>query len=153
MTQSPANSRTYSTINDLYQWDSALLAGQFLSKKSLDEMFTPYVEGYGFGFKVVKEFDRKAVFQNDQTQSYTLSNRIYPDDGAVILVLSSTPAFPAPALSHDLGAVLFGKHYPPLSISSVSPAPQLTLADSTPVTPILLRRFNEGTNPAKNRKL
>jgi CubicO group peptidase (beta-lactamase class C family) len=123
VTQSPANSRTFSTTNDLYQWDNALLAGQFLSKKSLDEMFTPYVEGYGFGFKVVKEFDRKAVFQNDQTQSYTLSNRIYPDDGAIILVLSSTPAFPAPALSHDLGAVLFGKHYPPLSISSTSPAP------------------------------
>ena len=108
----------YSTIDDLHKWDSALLAGQFLSKKSLDEMFTPYVEGHGFGWKVIKEFDRKAVIQNDEFETNSLSNRMYPDDDTVILVLSITPAFPASTLSHDLGAILFGKHYPPSSKSA-----------------------------------
>jgi len=100
------------TIGDLYVWDKALISGQFLSKSSLDKMFTPYVEGHGFGWKIVKEFDRMAVLQSHDLGATSFSSRIYPDDATCILVVSRTREAPATSISHDLGAILFGKHYP-----------------------------------------
>jgi CubicO group peptidase (beta-lactamase class C family) len=102
----------YTTIDDLYVWDKALINTQFLPKSSLDKMFTPYVEGHGFGWKIVKEFDRMAVIQNADLGAISVSNRVYPDDDTRILVISGTQGASAASVSHDLGSILFGKRYP-----------------------------------------
>ncbi len=51
----------YSTVEDLYRWDRALYTEKLISKKSLDQMFTPYRDGYGFGWKVLKEFQKRVL--------------------------------------------------------------------------------------------
>jgi CubicO group peptidase (beta-lactamase class C family) len=102
----------YTTADDLYRWDRALTAEQFLPKNSLDQMFTPYIEGHGFGWKIIKEFNRKLALQNTEFDSASVSIRRYPDDATCIIVVSHIHNVPASVLSHDLGAVLFGKHYP-----------------------------------------
>lgn len=114
----------FTTVADLYVWDKALITDQFLSKRALDKMFNPYVEGHGFGWKIVKEFDRMAVVQNDDFGDTSISSRIYPDDGTCILVVSRTHGTPATSVSHDLGAILFGKHYPASSRSGPTPTPR-----------------------------
>lgn len=42
----------YSTVEDLYLWDQALYTEKILSKKYLDLMFTPYLDGYAYGWGV-----------------------------------------------------------------------------------------------------
>ena len=102
----------YTTVQDLYLWNKALLGDQFLPKTSADKMFTPYVEGHGFGWKIVKEFDRRAAIQNEDSGAPSISDRLYPDDATCIVVVSIASGTPATNVSHDLGAILFGKFYP-----------------------------------------
>src|SRR5271165_948289 len=52
--------RDTSTLEDLYRWDLALTSGGVISFNSLGQMLTPYRDGYSFGWKILKEFDRKA---------------------------------------------------------------------------------------------
>jgi CubicO group peptidase (beta-lactamase class C family) len=110
------------TLGDLYLWDKALMSGQFLSKSAVEKMFTPYIEGHGLGGKVVKEFDRMAFVQNDRFGPASISSRIYPGDVTCILVVSHTQVQPATSVSHDLGAILFGKNYPGTANSLAPPA-------------------------------
>jgi CubicO group peptidase (beta-lactamase class C family) len=107
----------YTTTGDLYRWERALTTGKLLPKNSLDQMLTPQIEGYGFGWKILKEFDRKVALQNNELEPTSVSIRVYPDDDTYIIVVSRSTGLPSSAISHDLGAILFGKHYP------VSPNP------------------------------
>ncbi len=109
----------YSTMNDLRRWDRALATPGFLSKYSLEQMFTPFIEGYGLGWKIIKEFDRKVAIQYSEENSSSISIRIYPDDETCVIVYAYTGENKASTLSHSLGAILFGKHYP---VSDGSPA-------------------------------
>jgi CubicO group peptidase (beta-lactamase class C family) len=101
----------YSTTDDLHTWSRALLTEKFLSRNTLDKMFTPYIEGYGFGWKILKEFDRKVAVQNSESDSNSVSIRVYPDDDTCIIVVSQTHEAAASGLSHELGALLFAKPY------------------------------------------
>lgn len=113
----------FTTVGDLYLWNKALMSGQFLSKPLVEKMFTPYIEGHGFGGKVVKEFDRMVFVQNDKFGPASISSRIYPDDLTCILVVSHTESAPATSISHDLGAILFSKNLP-ATMNSVAPPSQ-----------------------------
>ncbi len=101
----------HSTVEDLYRWDRALYNEKLVSKKSLNRMFTPYRDGYGFGWKIVKEFQRKAVVYGGSINGFSASIRRYPDDDGCVIVLSNLQSVDAEKVSHDLGAILFGIHY------------------------------------------
>jgi CubicO group peptidase (beta-lactamase class C family) len=99
----------YSSTDDLYRWNRALATEKFLPANSLDQMYAPYIDGYGFGVKILKEFDRKVAVQNNESGYNSVSIRMYPDDGTCILVFSRVHEPGASGLSHELGALLFGK--------------------------------------------
>ncbi|HSB60197.1 MAG TPA: serine hydrolase domain-containing protein, partial [Vicinamibacteria bacterium] len=40
----------YSTVEDLFKWDQALYGTAVLSEASKERMFTPFLEGYGYGW-------------------------------------------------------------------------------------------------------
>jgi CubicO group peptidase (beta-lactamase class C family) len=102
----------YTTAADLYRWERALATGKLLPKNSVDQMFTPQIEGHGFGWKIIKEFDRKVALQNNELESTSVSVRMYPDDNIYVIVISRSAHVSSSELSHDLGAILFGKRYP-----------------------------------------
>jgi CubicO group peptidase (beta-lactamase class C family) len=99
----------YTSSDDLYRWNHALSTGKFLPKNSLDQMYTPYIEGHGFGLKILKEFDRKVAVQNNESDSNSVSIRMYPDDDTCVIVVSRVHGVAASGLSHGLGALLFPK--------------------------------------------
>jgi CubicO group peptidase (beta-lactamase class C family) len=101
----------YSTVEDLYRWDRALYSEKLVSKKLLNEVFTPYRDGYGFGWKILKEFQRKALTYGGGINGFSTSIRRYPDDDSCIIVLSNLESVDAEKVGHDLGAILFGIHY------------------------------------------
>jgi CubicO group peptidase (beta-lactamase class C family) len=110
----PLMEELYTTTEDLYRWHRALATEEFLPKNSLDLMFTPIIEGHGLGWKIIKEFDRKVALQDSEFDSASVSIRRYPDDATCIIIVSHVRNVSASVLSHDLGAILFGKHYPVL---------------------------------------
>lgn len=104
-------SRLYSTVEDLYRWDRALYTEQLVSKQSVDEMFSPRVDGYGFGWVILKEFDRAVDTESGGLNLLASSIRRYPDEQACVIVLSNLDYVDAGRISRDLAAILFGKHY------------------------------------------
>jgi CubicO group peptidase (beta-lactamase class C family) len=101
----------YSTVGDLYRWDRALYNEGLLPKESITEMFTPYRDGYGFGWRILKEFQRKVFTYSGKADGFSASIRRYPDDDACVIVLSNLESADAEKITHDLGAILFGVHY------------------------------------------
>jgi CubicO group peptidase (beta-lactamase class C family) len=101
----------YSTAEDLYRWDRALYTEALLSKQSLDEMSRPYRDGYGFGWIILKEFERTAMTQGSGIDFFSASVRRYPNDDASVIVLGASRNMDAPRISHDLAAIVFAKSY------------------------------------------
>jgi CubicO group peptidase (beta-lactamase class C family) len=99
----------YSSTGDLYRWNQALATEKFLPANSLNQMYAPYIDGYGFGVKILKEFDRKVAVQNNESDSNSVSIRMYPDDDTCVIVVSRVHGVAASGLSHGLGALLFPK--------------------------------------------
>jgi len=97
----------YSTVEDLYRWDRALYNEKLISKKSLDQMYTPYRDGYGFGWKILKEFQRRVLMSAGRINGFSASIRRYLDDDACVIVLGNLESIDAEKISHDLGAILF----------------------------------------------
>jgi CubicO group peptidase (beta-lactamase class C family) len=97
----------YSTVEDLYRWDRALYGEKLISKRSLDQMFTPYRDGYGFGWKILKEFQRRVLMSAGRINGFSVSIRRYPDDDACVIVLGNLESADAEKVSHQLGAILF----------------------------------------------
>lgn len=44
----------YSTVEDMFKWDQALYTEKILKKESLDTMFTPVMNNYGYGWQIVE---------------------------------------------------------------------------------------------------
>jgi len=103
--------RVYSTVEDLYRWDRALDSDKWLSLESRNAMFTPYIDGYGFGWAIMKEFGRRIDTQAEGIVLFGSAIRRYPDDDVCVIVLSNSDNADAGRISRDLAANLFGKHY------------------------------------------
>lgn len=62
----------YSTVEDLYKWNNALFTEKLIKKESLNKMFTPDLEDYGFGWRIKKASDEsKIVFHGGNIPGYT----------------------------------------------------------------------------------
>jgi CubicO group peptidase (beta-lactamase class C family) len=104
-TRYSAKENLVSTIEDLYRWNSALIKEIIISPESLSEMFTPYRDGSGLGWKIVKEFDRRAAVQSGRSGQTSVCIRFYPDDQAFVVVIASG-ADSCP-LAHSIAQILF----------------------------------------------
>jgi len=103
--------RLYSTVDDLYLWDRALTTEKLAPTKSVQEMFTPYRDGYGFGWMIQKHLDRKLATQGGGLRTYSSSVLRYPDDHACVIVLSQSDTTDAQKVGKDLAAIMFGAEY------------------------------------------
>ncbi len=101
----------YSTVEDLYLWERALTAEDLLSQSSTNAIFTPYIDGYGFGWVVLKEFDRTLDTSAGGIYLFGAAIRRYAADDACVIVLSNSEEADAGRISRDLAAILFDKHY------------------------------------------
>jgi hypothetical protein len=101
----------YSTVEDLYRWERALTAEALLSQSSTNAIFTPYIDGYGFGWVVLKEFDRTLDTSAGGIYLFGSAIRRYAADDACVIVLSNSREADAGRISRDLAAILFKKHY------------------------------------------
>jgi CubicO group peptidase (beta-lactamase class C family) len=50
MSNAYAAGALYSTVQDMYKWDRALCTDQLVKQETINEMFTPYKDGYALGW-------------------------------------------------------------------------------------------------------
>lgn len=106
----------YSTTEDLLLWDKALYTKKLLSRKSRDEMFTPFRElttgrGYAYGWYTTKRFNRQKVAHGGNTSGFINYIARFPAARVTIIVLGNNENGSSGRIANDLSAIVFGAPY------------------------------------------
>ena len=105
-----------STVEDFLRLDQALYANSLLSSNALAQMFTPFKNEYGLGWKVTTQFDRRVFNHNGGTHGFTSHVARYPDDRLLIVVLSNMEKDTEQGLACDLAEIVFGLNQKPIQL-------------------------------------
>lgn len=100
-----------STTEDLLLWDNALYTEKLLSRKSLDEMFTPFKNEYGYGWDIGKMFDRSVMSHTGAIFGFRAKIERFPADRVTAIVLGNKTTAPSARIADDLAAIVFGVPY------------------------------------------
>lgn len=106
----------YSTTEDLLLWDQALYTEKLLSRKSLDEMLTPYKEmlpgkGYAYGLWTSKKHGRQEIAHGGNLAGFITYIARYPAERVTVIVLSNNGRGSSGKISGVLSAIVFGTPY------------------------------------------
>jgi CubicO group peptidase (beta-lactamase class C family) len=111
MTLPGAAGAIYSTTGDMLLWDQALYTEKLISRKSLDETFTPVKSNYGYGWSIGKQFDRQVISHGGNIFGFATHITRFPADKITVIVLSNVEGAPAGRIANDLSAIVFGAAY------------------------------------------
>jgi len=98
-----------STVEDLFRWDQALYTEQILSRNSVEKMFTPNFDDYGYGWLTQTAFGRTAVGHGGGTPGFTSWLERWPDDSVFVVVFSNNVSAPAFTIGRGLAAIALGE--------------------------------------------
>lgn len=100
----------YSTVRDMYRLDKALYSNKILSQKSLNAMFTPHNESYGYGWVIKQTPYGKVVSHSgggfDGFSSYFHRN-IHKK--ICIIILNNIQDMPVIHIAENLERIVLGK--------------------------------------------
>lgn len=114
----------YSTTEDLLLWDQSLYTEKLVSRKTLDEIFTPYMElvpggGYAYGWGIGKKFGRQANEHNGGINGFSTDIVRFPSERVTVIVLNNNQDVNPDRIADALSAIVFGAPYqlpkPPIS--------------------------------------
>ena len=102
----------YSTVGDLYRWDHALYGNDILAQESLDAMFTPWIDtgqgaDYGYGWDIGSTMGRPSIAHGGGIFGFASYMVRFPEDNAVIIVLSNGIQMPPRIVAEGLTQILF----------------------------------------------
>jgi CubicO group peptidase (beta-lactamase class C family) len=103
----------YSTVEDLYLWDQALYTEKLLPKKSLDTMFTPVKNNYGYGWGIDTRQGIKAIAHGGGINGFVTFIARFPEAKAVIIVLCNNMRANPGAVVRDLAKMALADKMPP----------------------------------------
>lgn len=98
----------YSTVDDLYLWSRALHAGKLLRQSSLDMMFKPGLEDYGYAWVISSRHNRQLIRADGRSFGFSTSLAYYPADKVTIIVLSNLETAGADKVADALATIVFG---------------------------------------------
>jgi CubicO group peptidase (beta-lactamase class C family) len=117
----------YSTVEDLYRWDHALLTRTVIPKTLVQTLFTPFVTicrehcdpfasgvhptrvSYGYGWGISQGGQRRAIGHPGRVEGFVALNQLYPDDKAIVIVLSNLQSAALDVIGVAIAKDLFGK--------------------------------------------
>jgi len=116
MSNGYASGAIVSTTEDLLLWDKALYTEKLLSRKSFEEMFTPFkdlspTKNYAYAWWLEKQSDRQAISHSGHINGFSTYLMRYPAERVTVIVLSNNRGAPSERVAKDLSAVVFGAAY------------------------------------------
>jgi D-alanyl-D-alanine carboxypeptidase len=104
------------TASDLARWDVALIHRQLLNAANYRDLTTEVQltngvgSGYALGLQVSLESGRRVLMHGGELDGFTAHNRIYPDDGIAIVVLTNEDATGASeAIANKISELMFAE--------------------------------------------
>lgn len=101
----------YSTVGDMLLWDQVLYTNKLLSKKSLEEMFTPFKDNYGYGWEIREKFGKETIGHSGSINGFSSYLLRFPSEKITIIVLSNSDKASAGRVAHSLSAIVFNMPY------------------------------------------
>lgn len=106
----------YSTTEDLLLWDKSFYTEKLLSKKSIEEMSTPFRDmvpgrGYAYGLWSSQQFGRRRLAHGGNATGFITYFARYPEDEVTVIVLSNNQSGSAGKINDVLSAIVFGAKY------------------------------------------
>jgi len=99
----------YTTIKDLYKWDQALNTNRLVSYDTLEQIFTPGLEDYGYGWWIqYLEYNgqmHKDIWHGGAYVGFHSFISRFVDDNVTIIILSNTTAPNEDIYNFDLGVM------------------------------------------------
>jgi len=99
---------------DLAKWDLSLINQSLLKPASYQEMETTRVlknglaTDYGLGVGVSKQLGHRAISHGGEVSGFTAQNKVFPDDGVAIVVLTNQDAVGTPGdIARKIAPLLF----------------------------------------------
>lgn len=108
----------YSTTEDLYRWNMALDTEKLVSKKTMDKIFSKYVEMakgsgiyYGYGWMIADGNNGHQVFHGGNVLGFTSNIARYTDKGLSIIILTNSGYYSINPLTYTLSNIALGNSY------------------------------------------
>lgn len=100
-----------STTGDLLRWDAALYTDTLLARASRDEMFTPVLKDYGYGWEIRTSVGRPSLTHSGSEAGFSTYIMRLPKERVTVIVLSNSDRTSAGRVAHALAAIHFGAPY------------------------------------------
>lgn len=105
-----------STTEDMLRWEQALNTEKLVSRKSLDEIFTPFKDfipglGYAYGWMVTKNSERPVISHSGSMGGFAGYIVRHPADRITVVVLSNKVNTPSVSVGNALSAIALNKPY------------------------------------------
>ncbi|WP_052031854.1 serine hydrolase [Novipirellula maiorica] len=85
----------YSTVDDLMLWNEAVFSGQVLTSDLREKAFTPYQNGYGYGWLIGEHRGLRTISHNGGLNGFVSSLIRYPDQNLTVIALhNASPSVP-----------------------------------------------------------
>ena len=102
----------YSTVLDLLKWDQALYSEKLVPRKSLEAMFTPHKDNYGYGWIIDKKFGAAPVLARRRHHGVCHHHRALPGrEAAGRRAQQSGERARSVSIGTDLAAMAKGEKY------------------------------------------
>ena len=101
----------YSTAEDLHRWDSMLYTDKILTESSKRLMLTPYIDGYGYGWRIDTLYGRTHTYHGGFLDGFNTIIDRWPDDRIAIIILSNEDEAPVEKMARGVAAILHGEPY------------------------------------------
>lgn len=101
----------YSTTEDMLRWDQALYTEKLVTKKSMDEIFTPFLSEYAYGWRRPKRFNRQIIEHSGSINGFSAYILRSPADRLTVIVLSNSDKTSGGKAGVNLTAIALGETY------------------------------------------
>jgi CubicO group peptidase (beta-lactamase class C family) len=100
----------YTTVEDLYKWDRALLTNKIVSQASLEQAFTPHLQKYGYGWIIDSVDGKRCVSHGGGIPGFvSIIYRIPADETCIILLRNTPPSVDSKIIVQRIHDILDGR--------------------------------------------
>ena len=96
----------YSTVEDMYRWDQALYGETLLPATLRDQMFTPFLGKYGYGWKIIQDHDHLRYSHPGEMDGARTVILRYPNDRVTVIVLANMHDADADGIAAYIGRLV-----------------------------------------------
>ena len=111
LTSQHGDAMLYSTLDDLERWSRIMDGSSLVPKAEVDEIFTPGLQSYGYGWFVGQGFNRKRARHNGMLPGYLTDFIKFPDDKITIVIFSNLDRSRLGSIARDVTAITLGTGY------------------------------------------